>query len=95
MVNGGGGNRADRFGPAWIVRALVKMNAELVPLLRKADLMTRDPREKERKKPSLKRSKAPTYTEALNQRFVNLYCSFNLDRFAFEPLSGFSSKHFR
>ena len=40
------------------------MNGEVVPLLRKDGLLTRDPRIKERKKPGLKRArKAPTYTK--------------------------------
>ena len=45
-------------------RALLKINGELRKQLRKAVLLTRDPREKERKKPGLKRArKAPTYTK--------------------------------
>ncbi len=47
-----------------LARALVKMNPDNRPALRKAGLLTRDPREKERKKPGLKRArKAPTYTK--------------------------------
>ena len=47
-----------------VARALVKMNPDLRPALRKAGFMTRDPRVKERKKPGLKRArKAPTYTK--------------------------------
>lgn len=47
-----------------LARALAKMNPDLVPALRRAGLMTRDPRIKERKKPGLKRArKAPTYTK--------------------------------
>lgn len=47
-----------------LARALVKMNQELIPMLRKEGLLTRDPRVKERKKPGLKRArKAPTYTK--------------------------------
>lgn len=43
-----------------IARALVKVNPELRPQLRKAGLLTRDPRVKERKKPGLRRArKAP------------------------------------
>ena len=42
------------------------VNAELRPVLKKAGLLTRDPRMKERKKPGLKRArKAPQYTRAL------------------------------
>ena len=55
---------SDFFLPAWIARALTKMNAELVPAMRKGGFLTRDPRVKERKKPGLKRArKAPTYTK--------------------------------
>ncbi len=47
-----------------LARALVKYDEEFRPALRKAGLLTRDPREKERKKPGLKRArKAPTYTK--------------------------------
>ncbi len=45
-------------------RALVAFNESLRPPLRKAGLLTRDPRVKERKKPGLKRArKAPQYTK--------------------------------
>jgi len=64
QVSGGGVTGQTDSVQLGLARALAKMNAELVPLLRKADLMTRDPREKERKKPGLKRArKAPTYTK--------------------------------
>ena len=64
QVNGGGVTGQTDSVQLGLARALAKMNGELVPLLRKADLMTRDPREKERKKPGLKRArKAPTYTK--------------------------------
>ncbi len=47
-----------------IARALVRFNEELKPVLRRAGLLTRDPRVKERKKPGLKRArKAPQYTK--------------------------------
>ena len=47
-----------------LARALLKMNPDEGPMLRKAGLLTRDPRIKERKKPGLKRArKAPTYTK--------------------------------
>ncbi|NPA05848.1 MAG: 30S ribosomal protein S9 [Chloroflexi bacterium] len=47
-----------------LARAFLKMNPDYRPALRKAGLLTRDPREKERKKPGLKRArKAPTYTK--------------------------------
>jgi small subunit ribosomal protein S9 len=45
-------------------RALVKADESLKPALRAAGLLTRDPREKERKKYGLKRArKAPQYTK--------------------------------
>ena len=45
-------------------RALVVANPELRPVLKKAGLLTRDPRAKERKKAGLKRArKAPQYTK--------------------------------
>lgn len=47
-----------------IARALVSADAELRPPLKKAGLLTRDPREKERKKYGLKRArKAPQFTK--------------------------------
>ena len=47
-----------------IARALVASNEALRPAMRKAGLLTRDPRVKERKKPGLKRArKAPQYTK--------------------------------
>lgn len=47
-----------------LARALVKMNIEWNSAMRKAGLLTRDARIKERKKPGLKRArKAPTYTK--------------------------------
>ncbi len=52
---------ACRMGMA---RALVKFDPELRPAMRQNGMLTRDPREKERKKPGLKRArKAPTYTK--------------------------------
>lgn len=63
-VNGGGvtGQRdAIQLG---LARALLKLDPELKPQLRDAELLTRDARVKERKKPGLKRArKAPTYTK--------------------------------
>jgi small subunit ribosomal protein S9 len=63
-VLGGGisGQRdACRLG---VARALLKIDPELRSALRDAELLTRDPRVKERKKPGLKRArKAPTYTK--------------------------------
>jgi len=63
-VAGGGisGQRdAVRLG---IARALLKVDPDLRPVLRKGGFLTRDSREKERKKPGLKRArKAPQYTK--------------------------------
>lgn len=63
-VNGGGisGQRdAIRLGMA---RALLKLDPDVKPTLRQYDLVSRDARVKERKKPGLKRArKAPTYTK--------------------------------
>jgi len=63
-VNGGGisGQRdAVRLG---IARALLEIDADFRSQLKPAKLLTRDAREKERKKPGLKRArKAPTYTK--------------------------------
>src|ERR1700683_3334412 len=54
----GGGKRgqADARRLA-IARALEVMSADLRPTLKKAGLLTRDPREKERQKPGLKRAR--------------------------------------
>jgi small subunit ribosomal protein S9 len=63
-VNGGGitGQRdAMKLG---VARALLKVDPDLRPRMRQAGFLTRDSREKERKKPGLKRArKAPTYTK--------------------------------
>ena len=63
-VNGGGitgQTGAVRHG---LARALLEMDSELRPVLRKGGHLTRDARMKERKKPGLKRArKAPTYTK--------------------------------
>jgi small subunit ribosomal protein S9 len=63
-VNGGGftgQSGAIRLG---IARALLKVDPEYRPALRRGGLLTRDPRAKERKKPGLKRArKAPQYTK--------------------------------
>ncbi|HDQ34761.1 MAG TPA: 30S ribosomal protein S9 [Chloroflexi bacterium] len=64
LVRGGGiTGQADAvcMGAA---RALLETNPDLRPALRKAGLLTRDARAKERKKPGLKRArKAPQYTK--------------------------------
>jgi len=63
-VNGGGvtGQRdAIQLG---LARALLKVVPEWRNQLRQGEYLSRDPREKERKKPGLKRArKAPTYTK--------------------------------
>ena len=47
-----------------LARALVQADPESRPVLKKAGLLARDPRVKERKKPGLKRArKAPQYTK--------------------------------
>ena len=61
-----GGGVAGQVGAVrhGIARALLDLNAELRPTLKKAGLLTRDPRMKERKKPGLKRArKRPQYTK--------------------------------
>jgi small subunit ribosomal protein S9 len=64
VVNGGGVTGQTTSVQLGLSRALVKMNPENVPYLRKVGFLTRDPRIKERKKPGLKRArKAPTYTK--------------------------------
>jgi small subunit ribosomal protein S9 len=64
LVNGGGitgQSHAIRHG---VARALLRMDPGLRLTLRRAGFLTRDPREKERKKPGLKRArKAPQYTK--------------------------------
>jgi len=64
LVKGGGITgqaEAIRHG---VARALLVVEPGLRPTLRRAGYLTRDPREKERKKPGLKRArKAPQYTK--------------------------------
>jgi len=63
-VQGGGVNGQADAVQLGLARALVKMNDQWGPVMRKGGFMTRDPRIKERKKPGLKRArKAPTYTK--------------------------------
>lgn len=63
-VRGGGVTGQSEAVTLGLARALVGYDEELRSSLRKAGLLTRDPREKERKKPGLKRArKAPTYTK--------------------------------
>jgi small subunit ribosomal protein S9 len=64
MVKGGGTSGQTDSVRLGLARALSKMNEDFNLALRKQNLMTRDPRIKERKKPGLKRArKAPTYTK--------------------------------
>ncbi|RJQ43439.1 MAG: 30S ribosomal protein S9 [Anaerolineaceae bacterium] len=64
LVSGGGVNGQTTAVQLGLARAFAKMNSDYVSILRKNRLLTRDPREKERKKPGLKRArKAPTYTK--------------------------------
>lgn len=63
VVGGGltGQAEAMRHG---IARALVELNHDFKKTLKKAGLLTRDPREKERKKPGLKRARrAPQWAK--------------------------------
>lgn len=64
IVSGGGVNGQTDAVQLGLARAFAKLNPDYVSVLRKNRLLTRDPREKERKKPGLKRArKAPTYTK--------------------------------
>ena len=64
IVKGGGVTGQTDAVTLGLARALVKMDANLTPSMRKFGLLTRDARIKERKKPGLKRArKAPTYTK--------------------------------
>ena len=56
-VNGGGVSGQADAVKLGVARALVKYNAELKPLLKAQDLMTRDPRMVERKKPGQKKAR--------------------------------------
>ncbi len=63
VVGGGVTGQAGAIRHA-VARALLRVNPEWKPALRKAGYLTRDPRMKERKKPGLKRArKAPQYTK--------------------------------
>jgi small subunit ribosomal protein S9 len=64
VVKGGGVTGQTDAVRLGIARALIKMNPDLQPVMRKNGFLTRDARVKERKKPGLKRArKAPTYTK--------------------------------
>ena len=63
-VKGGGKHAQAEAARLAIARALDEMNNELHVTLKKAGYLTRDPREKERKKPGLKRArKAPQFSK--------------------------------
>ncbi|MFI5240229.1 MAG: 30S ribosomal protein S9 [Candidatus Saccharimonadia bacterium] len=63
-VSGGGKRGQADAAKLAISRALNDMSSELRSTLKKASLLTRDPREKERKKPGLKRArKAPQFSK--------------------------------
>jgi len=63
-VSGGGVTGQTFAVMLGLARAVLEMNPNYRPALRKSGLLTRDARIKERKKPGLKRArKAPTYTK--------------------------------
>jgi small subunit ribosomal protein S9 len=64
VVTGGGVTGQADSVQLGLARAMVKMDPQNVPAMRKGGFLTRDARVKERKKPGLKRArKAPTYTK--------------------------------
>jgi small subunit ribosomal protein S9 len=64
VVKGGGVTGQTTAVQLGLARALIKMNPDYQPVMRKGGFLTRDARIKERKKPGLKRArKAPTYTK--------------------------------
>jgi small subunit ribosomal protein S9 len=66
LIRVGGGGVSGQAGAVrhGIARALTKADIEFRPALKRAGLLTRDAREKERKKVGLKRArKAPQYTK--------------------------------
>jgi small subunit ribosomal protein S9 len=63
-VQGGGVSGQTEAVRLGLARALQAINGDWTSVLRKHGLLTRDAREKERKKPGLKKArKAPTYTK--------------------------------
>lgn len=63
-LKGGGKHGQAEAASLAIARALNNMSEDLHPTLKKAGLLSRDPREKERKKPGLKRArKAPQFSK--------------------------------
>ncbi|HSR32291.1 MAG TPA: 30S ribosomal protein S9 [Anaerolineae bacterium] len=64
LVSGGGSTGQAQAVRHGVARALLVAVPDSKSLLRRAGFLTRDPREKERKKPGLKRArKAPQYTK--------------------------------
>lgn len=64
LVKGGGKHGQADAAALGLARALVKLDASYKTTLRQAGLLTRDPREKERKKPGLKRARrAPQWSK--------------------------------
>lgn len=64
IVKGGGVTGQTSAVQLGLARAFAKLNPDYTSALRRDNLLTRDPRVKERKKPGLKRArKAPTYTK--------------------------------
>jgi small subunit ribosomal protein S9 len=64
LVQGGGVTGQTDAVQLGLARALLEMNPDFKPHLRRGGFLTVDPRVKERKKPGLKRArKAPTYTK--------------------------------
>ncbi len=63
-ILGGGVTGQTAAAQMAVARALLKLDPEMRPMLRKSGFLTRDDRMKERKKPGLKRArKGPTYTK--------------------------------
>ncbi len=63
VLGGGQTGQADAVANG-IAHALIKYNPDLRPALRQGGFLTRDDREKERKKPGLKKArKRPTFTK--------------------------------
>ena len=64
IVRGGGANGQAEAMAHGVARALLEVDIELRTTLKKAGMLTRDPREKERKKPGLKRARrAPQWSK--------------------------------
>ncbi|MGC9522402.1 MAG: 30S ribosomal protein S9 [Anaerolineae bacterium] len=64
LVKGGGITGQSEAVKMGVARALLEVNPDFRPALRRSGMLTRDARMKERKKPGLKRArKAPQYTK--------------------------------